>query len=116
MNGDSEELIKVLETPDPALIATAKSVLQGAGIEHSVTNEFLQNLMVTGQGNAMEILVRREDAGAAEFILRGLTHSDSSPEQVDESSQDRPFILRFLIALGVILIPIILVVLYSLRN
>lgn len=141
MNGDSEELVKVLETGDPALIAMAKSVLQDAGIEYSVTNEFLQNLAVTGQPNAMGIVVRQEDADAAQTILEPLIESEGELQSTDPSAElseteeaaddqpitmddlsyaapkpEQPFSIRLLIVAAIFLIPIILAIIYSLQK
>lgn len=116
MNQDPGELVKVMETRDQALIATAKSLLDGAGIEYAVTNEFSQNVMLAGQLSAMEILVKPKDAGAAQFILRGLTRKDAPNPRTDVQAGEQPFALRLLIALGIVAIPIILAILYALQN
>jgi len=116
MNQDAGEPVKIMETRDHGLVATAKSLLDGAGIEYTVTNEFSQNVMVAGQLSAMEIIVKPKDAGAAQFILRGLMRTDETRQDDGAPPQDQPFGLRLLIALGIVAIPIILAILYALQN
>lgn len=104
----TDELVGVLESRDKGLIATAEALLSGAGIPYTVSNMFSRDIPIAGGMGATRILVRAEDAPAALHILRGFRSDDDSPEQ--------PFIVRLLIAAGVVLVPIILAIIYSLNN
>ena len=74
------ELVPVLATGDPALIAVAKSLLEGEHIDYFVRGDDLQNLFglgsLTGFSYAMgpaEFCVRAEDAERARVLLADLT-------------------------------------------
>ena len=108
MNQETGELLKILETRNQATIATAKSLLEGAGIEFAVNNEISTNANVTNLAGGIQLWVKPEDADAALHILRGLGGAEEQSEQ--------PFAIRALIALGVVLIPIILAIIYSINN
>ena len=85
----SAELVTVLETGDPGLIAVAKSVFDGAGIPYIARNERLQNLfgwgtIGTGYNVAMGpilLQVLPQDAEAARQLLAA--HAPPEPEDED---------------------------------
>lgn len=138
MNQDAGELVKVLETRDQALIATAKSFLDGADIQYAMNNEFSEGVWPTSPDNGAQIWVRPEDAEVARTILSGLMEetpldADSSeapemeevaeeqPVTMDELSYsaprpEQPFSIRLLIVVAIFLIPIILAIIYSLQK
>jgi len=84
-------LVSVLATGDAGIIAIAKSLLEGEGIDYFVRGDGLQDLFglgrVTGFSFAMgpaEFWVREDDAIRARELLKDLTVSD--PEH--KSSHD----------------------------
>ena len=133
---DSEGLVKILETRDQGMAAMAKSLLDGAGIEYATNNEFSQNVWPTGLADGAQIWVRPEDADAALEILSGLEATDEESEAeatVDQQADielssptdlasipppqpEQPFILRLLWLIGMLLIPLVLVIIYSLNH
>ena len=89
-------LTTVLSTGDPALIAMAKSLLDGEGIEYLLRGEGLQNLFGWGSvGTGYNILtgpaefvVRSDDAERARQLLHDLvtpSRSDPASESEDDS-------------------------------
>jgi len=74
------DIVTVFETGNAALVAMAKSLLDGAGIAYAVKNENLQNLFgggVIGTGfnlvvGPVQIQVRRENLAAARTLLSDL--------------------------------------------
>lgn len=67
------KLITILETGDRASLATAKSLLDSAGIEYYVKGEDVQSLIGFGAIDGVpEIQVAEEDAEDAKKILEGL--------------------------------------------
>ncbi|KKM11226.1 hypothetical protein SY88_09815 [Clostridiales bacterium PH28_bin88] len=74
------ELVTVLATGDPALIAIAKSILECAGIKYFAKGERLQDLFGYGRlgpgfnplTGPVEIQVARDDEEAARDLLKGL--------------------------------------------
>jgi hypothetical protein len=78
------ELVSVLATGDPGLIAVAKSVLEGQEIEYFLRGDGSENPfglgLMTGFSFGMrpaEFLVRADDADRARALLEGLTAADS---------------------------------------
>ena len=71
------DLVRVFATGDPALIAFAKSLLEGDDIEYFVRGEDLQNMFGLAAGGPAEFWVREDDADLASELLRELTTSDS---------------------------------------
>jgi hypothetical protein len=139
LNQDADELTVVLQTRDKALVASAQSFLDGAGIEFIVRNEFGHDIWPGGELGGAQILVRSEDAEAAQAMLEPLTENETAPFAVGPSDMsetdvspdepvtmeklwyaaprpEQPFGLRLLFVLAVILIPIILAILYSIQN
>ena len=83
-------LVSILATGDAGIIAIAKSLLEGEGIDYFVRGDGLQDLFglgrVTGFSFAMgpaEFWVREDDANRARELLKDLTVSDP-----DKSSHD----------------------------
>jgi hypothetical protein len=79
------ELVSVLTTGDPALIAVAQSLLDAEGIDYFVRGEGLQDLFGAGRIGgfnfaigAAQLFVRSEDADRARELLQALTASDST--------------------------------------
>jgi hypothetical protein len=78
--GHDSDLVTIFETGNAALIAMAKSLLDGADIAYFVKNENLQNLFgggVMGTGfnvvvGPVQIQVRREDQDTARTLLSDL--------------------------------------------
>ena len=82
------ELVKVLVTGDPGLIAIARSLLEGEKIDYFVRGEGLQDLFglgrATGYNFAMgpaEFWVRDEDAENARALLEDLIAAGEKPSQ-----------------------------------
>ena len=71
---ETQELVTVLESPDDALIAVARSLLAGNGIEYYVKNYHLQSVygLVQTGFNPYAIQVRPGDAEKAREILEDL--------------------------------------------
>lgn len=74
-----EEMVVVMETSDPGLLAVVKSVLESAGIPFFAKGEFLQDLFGLGQMGGInpitgpvEIQVPGEEADRARDILMDL--------------------------------------------
>lgn len=75
------QLVPVFSAGDPALIALARSLLEGEGIEYVVQNDIVQDLIGWGRVGAnfnvatgpAEFVVREEDAVRATELLRDLT-------------------------------------------
>jgi hypothetical protein len=73
LTNDTDQLVTVLMTRDPALVALAKSILDGADIQFFVTGEILQGF---GYGVFTEIRVCAEDVDNANQLLEDLATSD----------------------------------------
>ena len=87
------ELVSILATGDPGVIAMARSLLEGEDIDYFVRGEGLQDLFglgrITGFSFAMgpaQFLVRADDAARARGLLDGLTTVDTKPDSPDEAS------------------------------
>ena len=87
------ELVSVLATGDPGVIALARSLLEGEEIDYFVRGEGLQDLFglgrITGFSFAMgpaQFLVRADDAERARALLDGLTTTDLKPDSSNEGS------------------------------
>lgn len=73
-------LVPVLATGNPAILAVARSLLTGAGIEHETTGDAIQDLFALGRlgagfnpvTGAAKILVHEDDAEAARELLSEL--------------------------------------------
>ncbi|MCH6568656.1 MAG: DUF2007 domain-containing protein [Acidobacteria bacterium] len=65
------ELVTVLATGNPALIAVAKSLLEDSGIEYLTQNEGLHDLFPVHRFR-IHIQVRQEDEGEATALLADL--------------------------------------------
>lgn len=80
------ELVTIVETGDPALIAVAKSVLDEAGIAYFAKGEELQHLFGLGQFGLgfnpivgpVRLQVREHDAPEARELLRDFLESGSA--------------------------------------
>ena len=79
------ELVPVLATGDPGLIAVAKSLLDGEEIDYLIRGEGLQDLFGLGRATSYnfamgpaEFWVRADDAERARELLEGLTAVDRS--------------------------------------
>ena len=70
---NDDHLVTVLVSRNPGLVATAKSILEGAGIRFFVRGEFSQGL---GFGAFTEIRVCAEDVDNANQLLEDLATSD----------------------------------------
>jgi putative signal transducing protein len=78
------ELVSVLATADPGVVAFAKSLLEREKIDYMVRGEGLPGLfglggMMTAFGPA-ELLVRADDADRARTLLEGLTTTEQKPD------------------------------------
>lgn len=90
MSGHPEyvELVTIVETGDPALIAVVKSVLDDAGIAYFAKGEQLQNLFGIGQFGVgfnpivgpVELQVRQPDAREARELVRDLLENGESSD------------------------------------
>ncbi len=138
MHGDSQELVKILETRDQTLITAARSFFDGAGIRYAMNNEFIEGIWPTGPDDGTQLWVKPEDAEVALTILSDLMEQSASdagssealeaeeavedqPAAMEELSYEapqpeQPFSIRLLVVAAALLIPIILAILYSLRN
>jgi hypothetical protein len=65
------ELVTVLATGNPALIAVAKSLLEDSGIEYATQNEGLHDLFPVNRFR-VHIQVRQEDEAEATALLSAL--------------------------------------------
>ena len=72
------KLVTVFETGDPGLMAVVRSILDEAGIEHTVQGESARDVMGWGSmsppGATPQFQVREEDAAEAVALLRRLTN------------------------------------------
>jgi len=67
------KLVTIFTTGDRASIATAKSLLESAGIEYYIKGEYVQSLIGFGAIDGVpEIQVAEEDAEEARKILEDL--------------------------------------------
>jgi Putative prokaryotic signal transducing protein len=89
--GDPDvELVPVLRTGDPGLVAVAKSILDAAGIAYFIRGETLRNVIGWGGVNAglgdAEFQVRGADAPDALRLLEQLEQSQmaTEPDRRDE--------------------------------
>jgi hypothetical protein len=89
--GDPDvELVPVLRTGDPGLVAVVKSILDASGIAYFVRGETLRNVMGWGGINAgvgeAEFQVRAADAPDALRLLAQLEQSQiaAEPDRRDE--------------------------------
>jgi hypothetical protein len=87
------ELVSVLATGDPGVLALAKSLLDAEQIDYFVRGEGLQDLFglgrITGFSFAMgpaQFLVRADDADRARGLLEGLATADPKADSPDEAS------------------------------
>lgn len=74
-NDEHPAPVTVFESNDPARLAVAKSLLEGAGIEFNVAGEVLMNLILGSAGgnyNMPRIEVAAEDAEDACELLKDL--------------------------------------------
>ena len=85
------ELVSVLTTSDPALIAVAQSLLDGEQIDYFVRGDGLQDLFGAGRIagfnfalGAAQFVVRAEDAERARELLQGLTTSNPASDESAE--------------------------------
>ncbi len=69
------ELVTVLTSPDPGLIAVAESILQSAGIRFLVQGEVVRNIWGLAP---VQLQVSRDDAGDALALLAELKETESS--------------------------------------
>jgi hypothetical protein len=80
--GDREDLVTVLTTKDPAVIAIAKSILDGAGIQYSARGETANTLFggalvgFNGAASLVQIQVLQDIADDALELLKDLSASD----------------------------------------
>lgn len=136
MNQAAGDFVKILETRDHGMIATAKSLLDGAGIDYAVNNEFGQTIGLHPFSGGAQIWVRPGDADMARHMLSGLVETaEAADEQpvVDQPADielatpadlasipppqpERPFIFRLLWLIVLLLVPLILVIIYSMRH
>lgn len=77
MSEEKEKLVKVFETGRTSILATAKSLLDNAGIEYRTQREYLQ--MAYGS-STYEILVFESDSEEAMNLLKEI-----EPQGIDES-------------------------------
>jgi hypothetical protein len=131
---DTGELVQVLETRNQGMIATIKSLLEGAGIEYAIKNEFGHSVW---PAEGVQIWVRPEDADGARAIVSDfevageISDVEPAPEyqpteieadtpsdlsQIPPPQPEQPFIIRALWVIGALLIPLVLVIIYSMRN
>jgi len=79
------ELVSVLATADPGVIAFAKSLLEREEIDYLVRGEGLESLFglgrLSGFGPA-EFLVRADDQDRARALLEGLTTTEPKPDSL----------------------------------
>ncbi len=80
MDDQSQDLVTVFDTSDPALLPVIKSLLQGAGIPFLVQGEEAMSMLPVGEivgpftkrGLAARVMVKPEDAEAAAELLADL--------------------------------------------
>ncbi len=71
------EFIEVFSSPNPGIIAIAKSVLDSEGIEYTVPNETQVNIFGVGEFGSIEIQVPKDLAPKARELLNDV----SEPEE-----------------------------------
>lgn len=82
--GDCEDLVTVLTTRDPAVIAIAKSILDGAGIQHAAIGETANALFggalagFNATASLVQIQIHEADSEDAHELLKDL--SGQKPE------------------------------------
>jgi Putative prokaryotic signal transducing protein len=91
--------VTVLETSDPALLAVAKSLLEGEGIEFFAPGEDLQDLFAGGRLGGFNLFVGpvhlqvpADDAARAREVIRDLIDqaNNGAPPNPDEDADDQP--------------------------
>jgi hypothetical protein len=82
-----EGLVSVLETGDPAEMAFVESLLLEAGIDYTKQGDRVQDLLGIGRLGGFNVLtgparllVSKDDAAAAEAILRDVPQIEPQPE------------------------------------
>lgn len=65
----SENLVTILRSDHTEQIAVARSILDNAGIESTIRNEYMASIMPIGEDFAAELIVRGEDAARASKLL-----------------------------------------------
>ena len=82
--GDCEDLVTVLTTRDPAVIAIAKSILDGAGIQHAAIGETANALFggalagFNATASLVRIRVHKTDSENVHELLKDL--SEQKPQ------------------------------------
>lgn len=92
------ELVTVLKTGEPGLLAVAKSLLQSADIRFMTQGELVQDLAGWGHWGTgynfifgpAEIRVRSEDAEDARELLKDLDAGCPEPDDAEDGSEDDP--------------------------
>lgn len=84
--GDREDLVTVLKTKDPAVIAIAKSILDGAGIQHVARGETANALFggalagFSATASLVQIQVHRADSEDVHELLKDLSEQSSGEQ------------------------------------
>ena len=65
----SDNLVTILRSDHPEQIAIARSILDNAGIESIIRNEYMASILPIGEDLAAELMVREEDAARASKLL-----------------------------------------------
>jgi hypothetical protein len=65
----SENLVTLLRLDRAEQIAIARSILDNAGIESTIRNEYMASILPIGEDLAAELMVREEDAARASKLL-----------------------------------------------
>ena len=65
----SKNLVTLLRLDRAEQIAIARSILDNAGIESTIRNEYMASILPIGEDLAAELMVREEDAARASKLL-----------------------------------------------
>lgn len=65
----SQNLVTLLRFDRAEQLAVARSILDNAGIESTIRNEYMASILPIGEDMAAELMVREEDAARAMRLL-----------------------------------------------
>ena len=69
-------LVTILRFDHVNQVAVARSILDNAGIESTIRNEYMASIMPIGEDLAAELMVREEDAARASKLLESFTKGE----------------------------------------
>lgn len=69
-------LVTILRFDHVNQVAVARSILDNAGIESTIRNEYMASIMPIGEDLAAELMVREEDAARASKLLESFAKGE----------------------------------------